>query len=152
AAQTDAQGLGKMSAAQSGRPLASALELPRNEMAFRRRYQGLLLAREITTVFRPGNRIYPNWRGYLAGETVIARVIERPGSDKLGIPPRFNALCVPIRITALAVKPVDSLTGEDFRGSSPDVNDVPGLIAHLAGIYGQPVAREVTRIRFDYEA
>jgi hypothetical protein len=132
------------------RTAAATLELPRNEMAFRMRYQELLLARRITTVFRPGNRIYPNWRGYLLGETVTARVIQQPGSDALGIPPRFNALRLPIRITALAVKPVGALGREDFAGSSPDVRDVPALVAHLTAIYGA-AADQVTRIEFRYD-
>jgi len=139
-----------MRAAQTGRSPAAALELPRNEMAFRMRYQQLLLARNITTVFRPGNRIYPNWRGYLEGETVSARVIKRPGSDALGIAPVFNELRLPIRILALAVKPIAALTARDFTGSSPDVCDVPSLIAHLSDIYGEEVG-QVTRIHFRYE-
>lgn len=140
-----------MRTARTGRSPAFALELPRNEMAFRMRYQELLLARKITTVFRPGNRIYPNWRGYLEGETVSARVIKRPGSDALGIAPLFNELSLPIRILSLAVKPVHALSLEDFLGSSPDVRDVPGLIAHLNEIYGEEVG-QITRIHFRYEA
>ncbi len=139
-----------MRTAETGRSPAAALQLPRNEMAFRMRYQQLLLARKITTVFRPGNRIYPNWRGYLEGETVNARVIKRPGSDALGIAPVFNALRLPIRILALAVKPVGALTARDFIGSSPDVCDVPSLVAHLGEIYGEEVG-QVTRIHFRYE-
>ena len=140
-----------MRTAQTGRSPAVALELPRNEMAFRMRYQELLLARKIATVFRPGNRIYPNWRGYLEGETVTARVIKRTGSDALGIPPQFNDLRLPIRILSLTVKPVRALTPQDFLGSSPDVRDVPGLIAHLNEIYGGEID-QITRIHFRYEA
>jgi hypothetical protein len=139
-----------MRTAQTGHLPAAALDLPRNEMAFRMRYQELLLARQITTVFRPGDRIYPNWRGYLEGETVIARVIKRTGSDALGIAPQFNDLRLPIRILSLTVKPVDALTAADFLGSSPDVRDVAGLIAHLSEIYGEEIDR-VTRIHFRYE-
>lgn len=129
------------------------VELPRDEMAFRMRYQRLLLARRITTVFRPGNRIHPNWRGYILGETVVARVIERPGSDAHGIPPLFNDLRIPIRIRGLEVKGLNEFTAEDFVGSSPDVMDVADLIAHLNEIYDTPIAAfagQVTRIRFDY--
>ncbi len=127
--------------------------LPRDEMAFRRRYQALLRDRRITTVFRPGDRIWPNWRGYIVGETVTARVIEQVGCDELRLAPRFNSVRVPIRIQDLAVLDIDSLTGEDFHGSSPDVSDKDSLLAHLFEIYGQPIeayGRKVTRIRFTY--
>jgi hypothetical protein len=127
--------------------------LPRDEMAFRGCYEALLLDRRLTTVFRPGDRIWPNWRGYIAGETVTARVIEQVGCDELRLAPRFNSVRVPIRIQDLEVRDIDSLTGEDFHGSSPDVSDTDSLLAHLFEIYGQPIEaydRKVTRIRFTY--
>jgi len=137
----------------STRPV-NALDLPRNEMAFRRRYQNLLLARKITTVFRPGDRIHPNWRGYVEGETVTARVIEQIGSDELGVPPLFNSIRIPIKIVKLDVKPIDSLGPEDFHGSSPDVTNSGSLESHLIGIYGKSVGEfggQVTRIQFSYD-
>jgi hypothetical protein len=76
--------------------------LPRDEMAFRKRYEPLLVGRKITAVFRPGNRVFPNRRGYIAGETVTARVIERCGSDTIGLPPQFNDIRIPIRIKRAA--------------------------------------------------
>lgn len=127
--------------------------LPRDEMAFRAPYQGLLLGRKIRTVFRPGNRIWPNWRGYLEGETVTARVIERCGSDEHRVPPRFNTVRIPILIRDLRVIDVERLCAEDFVGSSPDVTDRQSLIAHLLEIYGKPISAyggQVTRIRIAY--
>lgn len=129
------------------------VELPRDEMAFRKKYQRLLLSQKITTVFRPGDRRFPRWRGYAPGETVTARVIERVGSDALGIAPAFNAVRVPICIEDVTVIEVAALGAADFVGSSPDVDDRPSLMAHLEGIYGRPVSAfdgVVTRIRFRY--
>ncbi len=129
--------------------------LPRDEMAFRGRYQGLLLDRKITTVFRPGDRVWPSWRGYIEGETVTARVIERSGCDELRVAPRFNRIKVPIRIRDLTVFDADALEPEDFEGSSPDVQDRDSLLAHLFDIYGKPIEAfggKVTRIRFAYAA
>lgn len=129
------------------------LDLPRDEMAFRKRYQPLLLTRRLTTVFRPGDRRYPAWRGYAPGETVCARVIEICGSDRLGVPPVFNALRIPIRIETVEPTPVARLRPDDFRGSSPDVQDRRTLEAHLQGIYGRPLSAYgdlVTVIRFAY--
>jgi hypothetical protein len=130
-----------------------AVLLPRDEMAFRSRYRTLLLARELTTVFRPGDRIYPNWRGYCAGEIVTARIIRLPGSDELGVPPEFDDLRILIRIRSIAVSPIDALDGAAFIGSSPDVKDRASLAEHLHHIYGRPLSafgNKVTRIAFAY--
>lgn len=129
------------------------MDLPRDEMAFRKRYQRLLMDHTITTVFRPGNRVYPNRRGYIPGETVTARVIELCGSDKFGVPPLFNETRIPIQIASVTVKNIDEIEPDDFAGSSPDVFDRESLEEHLAGIYNKPIEEfenAVTRIEFKY--
>lgn len=131
------------------------MDLPRDEMAFRKRYEQFLLQRTITTVFRPGVRVYPSRRGYIEGETVTARVIGLCGSDEFGIPPLFNDTRIPIQIASLTVKPIDEVEPEDFEGSSPDVFDRESLEQHLAGIYQKPIdcfEGTVTRIQFRYLA
>jgi hypothetical protein len=132
-----------------------AVVLPRDEMAFRARYRELLLARALTTVFRPGDRIHPSWRGYSVGEIVTARIISQPGSDELGVPPKFDDIRIPIRIVALSVSSIETLGPDAFLGSSPDVFDAAGLAQHIYQIYGRPVAdfdNQVTRIAFVYLA
>jgi len=132
----------------------NAVVLPRDEMAFRARYRALLLNRELTTVFRPGDRIYPNWRGYVEGEIVTARIIRTPGSDEHGVPPLFeDDVRVPIRIVSISVSAIDALGPDAFRGSSPDVHDRDSLAVHLERIYGRPIAafgNQVTRIALRY--
>jgi hypothetical protein len=132
-----------------------AVVLPRDEMAFRARYRELLLARVLTTVFRPGDRIYPSWRGYSEGEIVTARIISQPGSDELGVPPKFDDIRIPIRIEALSVSRLETLGRDAFLGSSPDVCDAASLSRHLHQIYGRPMTdfgNQVTRIAFAYIA
>jgi len=142
--------------AMAGSELTSAtpsLDMPRDEMAFRRRYEPLLFARTLTTVFRPGDRLWPNWRGYRQGEIITARVIARPGSDALGIPPEFTSTRIPIRIADIKVLASEALTADDFLGSSADVQDTASLLVHLLGIYGRPLSAfgdVVTRIQFVY--
>ena len=129
------------------------MDLPRDEIAFRREYERLVLGRSITTVFRPGNRIHPNWRGYRLGEIVTARIIARTGSDELAIPPVFTPDRVPVRIASLRYLPIDRLKPADFEGSSPDIFDIESLEEHLTSIYRRPVdafSRHVTRIGLDY--
>lgn len=129
------------------------LEMPRDEMAFRRQYEPMLFARTLTTVFRPGDRLWPNWRGYRPREIVTARVIARPGSDALGIPPEFTSTRTRIQIVDIEVLLPEALTADDFIGSSPDVQDAASLRVHLLGIYGRPLSAYgdvVTRIQFAY--
>jgi hypothetical protein len=134
-------------------PRSQPLSLPRDEMAFRKRYESLLLMGRITTVFRPGNRVFPMWRGYKRGETITARVIERPGCDVAGYPPVFNDVQISITIADIEVLPVAALRPHHFVGSSPDVVDVPSLEAHLFEIYGEPLSAYdnlLTRIALQY--
>jgi hypothetical protein len=143
---------GTMAGSERASALPS-LDMPRDEMAFRRRYQPMLFARTLTTVFRPGDRLWPNWRGYRQGEIVTARVIARPGSDALGIPPEFTSTRISIGIVDIRVFTPEALTADDFLGSSPDVHDSGSLRVHLLGIYGRPLSAYgdvVTRIQFDY--
>ena len=131
------------------------MDLPRDEMAFRKRYETLVVNRQLTTVFRPGNRIFPGFRGYQLDEIVTARIIEQPGSDEAKRPPLFNDIKMPIQIREIKVVSIDALTDEDFKGSSPDVQTPEQLSAHLASIYSKPIQHFggcVTKIEFVYLA
>lgn len=142
-----------MNLAMSYSPPLLAPMLARDEIAFRAPYRDLLVRRLVTTVFRPGNRVFPRWRGYKPGEVVTARVIEVPGSDELGVPPLFQDLRIPVRIVGLSVTPIGALERSAFAGSSPDVHDVESLIAHLHEIYRRPLqafGNQVTRIALAY--
>lgn len=127
--------------------------LPRDEMAFRKQYQDLVTQQLLTTVFRPGNRVYPQWRGYKPGEVVTARVIEQYGSDEKGIPPIFNRIKIPVRIKSILVKDIHTLDQHDFSGSSPDVCDIQSLKQHLHYIYGKKTEyfnQQITKINLEY--
>ncbi|BBM87801.1 hypothetical protein [Candidatus Uabimicrobium amorphum] len=130
------------------------MNLPRDEMAFRKQYQGLVLQRKLTTIFRPGNRIYPNWRGYKPGEVVTLRVIEKVGDDAKKIPPTFNDIKLKIKIAEIQVKNIEELSQKDFIGSSEDVQDITSLKQHLSHIYRKPISsyhkQLVTQITIAY--
>lgn len=122
-------------------------------MAFRKQYQGLVIEQKLTKVFRPGNRVYPNWRGYKEGEHITARIIEKCGCDEHDIPPTFNPIKVKARIKTIQVQSIDSLTQHDFDGSSPDVSDIHSLKQHLQDIYQKPISdyhNLVTQIELEY--
>ncbi|MCF7798395.1 hypothetical protein K9M74_00670 [Candidatus Woesearchaeota archaeon] len=129
------------------------LELPRDEIAFRKEYESLVEHGLLTTIYRPGNRIYPEWRGYKPGELVTARVIQQPGNDALMIPPRFKDIARPVKIKNIQLKSLDELSAQDFMGSSPDVQSVNDLINHLQWIYTKTPAEynnQVTKIELEY--
>jgi len=132
------------------------LNLPADEIAFRRIYQNLLEQERLTTVFRPGGRGRKDYRGYAEGDIIKAKVLQNVGADWAGVAPEF----VPdfekrIRIISNQQKALDSLTEKDFEGSSPDVHDVESLRYHLGVIYNlSPESLNgksfVTKIGFEY--
>lgn len=129
------------------------MNLPRDEIAFRKQYEPFVLNGSLTVVFRPSNRIFPNRRGYIQGESITARIIEQVGSDEKQIAPVFNHHKVKVTITSIKLMSLDELTAADFEGSSPDVQDIQSLQAHIEAIYQQPMdafGRLVTRIQLDY--
>ncbi|MFT7245214.1 MAG: hypothetical protein ACI82A_002579 [Candidatus Azotimanducaceae bacterium] len=129
------------------------MELARDEMAFRKRYQQLVIDRQLTTVFRPGNRIFPKYRGYKLNEVISARIIEKPGCDESNVAPLFNDIKMPLQIAAIETININDLRSAHFEGSSPDVQTVEQLVDHLESIYNQSVGHfdnEITRIGFTY--
>ena len=131
------------------------MDLPRDEMAFRKTYEALIIEQQLTTVFRPGNRLYPNYRGYKHQEVIIARIIEKPGCDEREIAPVFSDFKIPIEISDIRTFDIFDLTSADFRGSSPDVQNLDQLLTHLEEIYDRPISsyeNTVTRIQIKYLA
>ena len=129
------------------------MELPRDEMAFRADYEELVFQQSLTTVFRPGNRVFPNWRGYKPGEIITGRIIERCGCDQKDIPPVFKAAKIPLKIAKIDIIPISQISQQDFEGSSWDVNDLKSLDRHIAKIYNKTLSEYdnvVTRIELDY--
>ena len=129
------------------------LNLPRDEMAFRSDYEELLLNQSLTTVFRPGNRLYPNWRGYEQGEIITGRIIERCGCDIKNIPPLFKNLKILLKIAKIEILFTKKLNTQDFEGSSADVVDIDSLDKHISAIYNKSLSEydnTVTRIVLEY--
>jgi len=129
------------------------MDLSRDEMAFRKRYEQIVVDRQLTTVFRPGNRIFPRYRGYKLNEIISARIIEKPGCDESNVAPLFNDIRMPLQIAAIETININDLKSAHFEGSSPDVQTVEQLVIHLESIYNQSMSQfdnEITRISFTY--
>ncbi|MBL4681438.1 MAG: hypothetical protein JKY88_12045 [Pseudomonadales bacterium] len=129
------------------------MNLRRDEIAFRKNYEALVLDRQLTTVFRPGDRIFPNFRGYKHEEIVTARIIEKVGCDHRETPPVFSDIRMSVKIVDIRAIDISALTPGDFLGSSPDIQNVDQLLDHLAEIYQRPISsyeNKVTRIQLQY--
>ena len=132
------------------------LDLPRNEMAFRRIYRIYLEKRWITTVFRPGRRLPGDARSYHPGQLVKAKVLDHLGLDRAKVAPIFLTHPVRlIRIELVEARTIGSLLKTDFLGSTPDIINRSSLVYHLGLIYNLDPAdltkdSVVTRICFNY--
>lgn len=129
------------------------LELPRDEIAFREEYEELVKKEELKTIFRPGNRIYPNWRGYIQGEIVTARIIEQIGNDDLFIPPKFKEFKKKVKINKISLIQINQLNEKDFENSSEDVKSINDLKIHLNKIYKKDISEYdnlITKIELEY--
>lgn len=113
------------------------LELPRDEIAFRKEYSKLVESKSLTTVFRPGNRIFPNWRGYKPGEKLTARIISIVGDDSTFTPPVFTDFKECVIVKEIKLVSLSNLSDIDFIGSSDDIKNRSELISHLKQIYGK---------------
>jgi hypothetical protein len=133
------------------------LSLNPNEMAFRKMYQALLEQEKITTVFRPGQRLCGDFRGYCAGQKIELRVIEKVGADWAGIAPQFiTGFSKGAIIKEIETKTIGELTEKDFEGSSPDISNTDSLKHNLGLIYNlsnEELTNDsvITRIIFEYQ-
>ncbi len=131
------------------------INAPRDEMAIRKIYEHLIKNKSLTTVFRPGDRLFPNNPGWKLGEKIKIRIIDIPGSNKHDILPKFLSEIYLIKIKNICCKPLGELTKKDFEGSSPDVQKIEQLKWHLGLIYNKKYndfspKTLVTRIHFNY--
>ena len=133
------------------------LNLPKDEMAFRKIYLDLLEQEKITTIFRPGKRDCGEVRGYCPSQLVTAKVLENIGADWAEVPPKFiEGFSKNIVIKSAEVKKIKDFTNADFIGSSPEVHDIKSLKYHLGVIYNLSLSSLsddalVTKITFEYK-
>lgn len=132
------------------------LELPRNEMAFRKIYRELLEEKKITTIFRPEKRLCEDFRGYCEKQEVYIRLLDRVGADWAGVAPKFvDGFEMKVVIKTVEVKKISELTQGDFSGSSPDIFDAESLKYHLGVVYNLDPSQlsgetVITRTTFEY--
>lgn len=86
------------------------------------------------TIFRPGNRIYPQNRGYTSWEVVKARIISIPWSDEKWIPPTFSEIVELVKIQTTTLLDL-SLSDIDFSNSLHYIQSREDLTRWVDRIY-----------------
>lgn len=99
-------------------------------------YRASILARELTTIFRPNLPKYTEL--FKPGLTVPIRILRHPGKPEADIPPEFTADKVTAKVKSINCRNIKTLKNSDFVGSSPDVHDEISLRYHLGLIYDGP--------------
>lgn len=122
-------------------------------IGFRMVYRDFVLLRSLTTIFRLDKSKYKEL--YCCGRIVEGRIIAVPGNPRLNTKPIYEGK--PIHLIAKSVSRIalGKLKQGDFVGSSPDVQDVQGLIYHLGMIYNKSAGEftprtKVIRIELEY--
>lgn len=112
---------------------------PRAEdtMYFRKMYRRALESREITTIFRPGDRTrIGHGKGYRPGEIVEIKLLDKVGADWANLAPKLvDGFGILAEIVETEAVTISALKPKDFKGSSEDVRDAKTLRYHLALIY-----------------
>lgn len=112
------------------------LNLNADEIAFRKIYIDFLKQKKITAIFRPGQRLCGDFRGYCDNQKVTIRVIDKVGADWAMIAPKFlRGFSVKAIIKKIETKTLGEFKKSDFRGASPDIYDKESLKYNIGIIY-----------------
>ena len=122
------------------------------ELWFRDEYFNLVRERKLTTAVRPGNRTHPNPKGVNKNETVVVKVIKKPGDEEMGINPEFHEFNTLARIVDLEVKKIRNVTDNDLKNSSLDCLTKEEMKNHLKKIYLRDFKDDelVTLLKIEY--
>lgn len=123
----------------------NTMYLDRNDLSFRQEEKKDLLSQDKITVFRPGNRIYPEHRWYIPGEVVKARVIDVPWNDKEHKEPIFSDTVELVKIQTIHILKTEDIHENDFKNSWAYIKTKDDLAKYLKTIYVQ-VPKDITKI------
>lgn len=119
--------------------------LDRDEIGLRQEDENDLLAKERLTIFRPGNRIYPQKRWFIQWEVVKARIIDMPWNDREKIAPTFSTIVKLVKIQTIKVLRQEDLIENDFRDSLEYVQSSEDVKKYLENIYKE-IPETITKI------
>ena len=118
-------------------------------------YMAGFQAKQITAVVRPGDRSDPKSpTGFLVGEDLAARFIQKAGDPAKKVAPEFFPDDgTTVRVKECIVKKIRELTPADLTGTAPDTATPELVRYHLATIYNTELPKDddvVTIWRFEY--
>lgn len=122
--------------------------LDRNDISFRQEDENDL-KKENITVFRPGNRIYPENRWYIEWEVVKARIIKIPGDDKKWIAPVFSDTAELVKIKTIDLLDFEKIEETHLCNSLECIKSREDLLRYLEKIYKKREFKNLTRINME---
>lgn len=122
-------------------------------IGFRMVYRDLVLSRSLTIIFRPDSPKYKEL--YCCGHVIEGKIIAEPGNPRLKVNPTYTDDVVYLKAKSVSRIALSDLKPEHFVGSSPDVQNVQGLIWQLGLIYNKSASEftpktKVIRIELEY--
>jgi hypothetical protein len=108
---------------------------PRDEIWLRKVYEPEIISGLLTRIFKPGNRNYPNPKGFKIGEEIKIRVVDIPGNDETKCIPVVKDYYRNATIDSIKVTDLNSLKKEDFIGASTDIYNNISLRYNLGLLY-----------------
>lgn len=121
--------------------------LDRNDISFRKENEEEVTIKDKITVFRPGNRIYPQDRGYIKGEVIKARIIDVPWNDKEWKEPIFSNIVKLVKIETITVLQEEEIDNIDFKNSLKNIQTKEELLKHLECVYKKNNFNTITKIQ-----
>lgn len=119
--------------------------LDRDEIGLRQEDKKDLVTKERLTIFRPGNRIYPQKRWFTQWEVVKARIIDKPWNDREKKAPTFSTIVKLVKIQTIKVLRQKDLIEDDFHNSLEYVQSPEEVKRYLENIYKE-VPETITKI------
>ena len=107
----------------------------RNHITVRRLYNSFVEDRSLTTIFRPGVRLYPNEKSYRDGQLALVKILQVPGNDVYGIEPVHFDNDFPVRVERSVATRLIDVEPSLFSSAGPDINSLDTLRFNLANIY-----------------
>jgi len=130
------------------------MKYPRNEIWERKVYESLIKNRQLTILFRPGDRVCDigKVKCFNEGEEVTIKVLKKPGDSHRDIKPEFSSVIEKGIIEEIKKISLSSLLRKDFKNSYPNVTSQETLRYHLGLIYNKEPSsfKEVTKIKIKY--
>ncbi len=123
-----------------------------DELWFRFPYRALLKDKRLKLIIKPGDRRYPNPKGFKEHQKVRLRVLQEPGAEKWNLLPIFDGFEARARILKIVVKELGWTRKAELKFASPDCQSRELIKYHLGLIYNQEFSYEdiISLIHFEY--